>query len=460
MKRLPIRVRLTAAFAAAMAVVLTGLGFVVYDRFEESLIENVDQSLSSRAADLSALIERQGPVLPQAETDELSESEESFAQVLDPAGRVVDGTSRVEERPLLSQDEADRVADDEGVTFSRDEGPIEPDDPVRLLAVPVEVDQKQLVAVVGQAMDDNEESLATLRLLLLLGLPAALILASAAGYAVAAAALRPVDAMSRKAAAISDKNPDERLPVPPARDEIARLGDTLNSMLDRLEGAIERERGFVADASHELRTPLAILRTELELALREGRSEEELRAALRSASDESERLSRLADDLLLLARSDRGALPLKLGNVRADALLESVAERFRKAGRQVVAEAPPVEFQGDRLRLEQALGNLVANALAHGAEPVRLYSVRRGSDVELHVEDSGPGLPDDFAARAFERFSRPDSARTGGGAGLGLAIVEAVARAHGGRAGASGSDFWIAVPTLIDASFRRPTKVS
>jgi two-component system OmpR family sensor kinase len=308
--------------------------------------------------------------------------------------------------------------------------------------------------VVGQATDDNEESLTTLRLLLGIGLPIALILASLAGYAVAAAALRPVEAMRRKAADVSDERPGERLPIPPADDEIRRLGETLNAMLARLEAALERERGFVADASHELRTPLASLKTELELALRHDRTPDELRQALRSASEETDRLSRLADDLLVLARSDRGTLPLRQEKIAARELLDRVAAQFQP---NVDVDVPDgLQLTGDRLRLEQALGNLVANAITHGAGAVKMSARGEDGTVELHVEDDGPGIPPDFAERAFERFTRADEARGGANAGLGLAIVAAIARAHGGKAGFSprepGTDAWIALPALIESS--------
>ena len=156
----------------------------------------------------------------------------------------------------------------------------------------------------------RDESLERLRRELLLGSPLALLLATIAGYLLAGAALRPVEAMRRKASAISAQTPGSRLPVPSARDEVSRLAETLNDMLERLETAFEHERRFVADASHELRTPLALLRTELELALRHPRSREELEDALRSAAEETERLTALAADLLLIARADQGAVPI------------------------------------------------------------------------------------------------------------------------------------------------------
>ena len=398
MSRLSIRLRLTLAFAAAMALVLGVLGIVVYTRFENSLADNVDQSLRSRAGDIAAVVESSGPRLPRSERG-FVESEESFAQLLDSEGRVVDGSALADERPLIGRGEIAGAAEG-SVTVERDDA-VEEGDPARLFVVPA----GDHTLVVGQATDDNEEALATLRLLLLAGLPVTLILASLGAYALAGRALRPV------------------------------------------AQALERERGFVADASHELRTPLAVLKTELELALRDGRTEAELREALRSASEETDRLTRLADDLLVLARSDRGTLDLKVERVAVGELLDQVARRFRAVADVEVSSADGLAIRADPLRLEQALGNLVANAAQHGRAPIRISARRADGMVELHVEDAGTGLPPEFAGGAFERFTRADASRTGGGAGLGLAIVDAIARAHGGRAGASGADVWMALPT-------------
>src|SRR5262249_51511614 len=147
--------------------------------------------------------------------------------------------------------------------------------------------------------------------------PVALLLASLAGYLLAGVALRPVEAMRRRAAEISAETPGERLPVPATSDELERLGETLNEMLERLEDALRREREFVADAGHELRTPLALLRTELELALRHAESPDELRAAVRRSAAEVDRLAQLSEDLLLLARTEHGELPLNVETLEA-----------------------------------------------------------------------------------------------------------------------------------------------
>jgi signal transduction histidine kinase len=316
------------------------------------------------------------------------------------------------------------------------------DVPVRLLAGPARADGRRVVVVVGSALDDRDEELDRAATLLLIGGPVALLVASVAGYLLATAALRPVEDMRRRAAEISEREPGRRLPVPPADDEIGRLGRTLNEMLERLEAAFARERTFVADASHELRTPLAILKTELELAQRSARSVEELEAALRSAGEETDRLSQLADDLLVIARSDQGRLPIRRSRVDVRELLERVARRFapqaERAGVELRMEAAPgVLADVDEVRMEQALANLVDNALRYGAGPVELAARNSGDVLELSVRDHGPGFPPGLLAHAFERFTRGDAGRSTAGAGLGLAIVDAIATAHGGQVSAT-----------------------
>jgi two-component system OmpR family sensor kinase len=236
-----------------------------------------------------------------------------------------------------------------------------------------------------------------------------------------------------------------RLPQPEGDDEIARLARTLNDMLARLEAGLERERRFAAEASHELRTPLALLKAELELALRRPRSAEELRAAIASAAEETDRLAALAEDLLVLARSDEGELRLNEKAVPARPLLETVARRFapraEEAGVALDVDAPEaLAARGDVARLEQALGNLVDNALRYGAGTIRLAASGQDGSVLLSVSDEGQGFAEDFLPRAFERFSRPDGARASDAAGLGLAIVEAIARAHGGSVTAANAE--------------------
>jgi heavy metal sensor kinase len=438
---------LTLVFALAMAVVLAGAGWFLYLRVAADLSGSLDQSLRSRAQDVGALVQSRGSL--ENTRSPLIERGESFAELVGAEGRVLDSTPSVAGKPLLAETEL-RRARRKAAFFNRPSVP-GLDEPARLLAVPLERAGRRLVLVVGATRENRAETLASLRRAFLIGGPVALVLAALAGYLLAGAALRPIEAMRRRAREISTASLDERLPVPAARDEVARLGETLNEMLARIEAGLERERRFVADASHELRTPLALLRTELELALRPGRSPDELRQAIESAAVETDRLERITQDLLLLARSEQDELPLRLEAADAGDILRTVAGRFGRDGNLSVDVRAAPTVKVDRARLEQALGNMVDNALQHGGGTAVLSALARNGSVELHVVDEGSGFPPAFLPRAFERFSRADDARTGTGSGLGLAIVEMVARAHRGSAHAvnrpeRGADVWIALP--------------
>jgi two-component system OmpR family sensor kinase len=435
-----------------IAVVLAATGFFVYLQFQHEVGNTIDAGLRSRADELSAVVRQEGTSLA-AGGQHLVGKTDSFAEVLEPDGKVVDSSSTIGNEDLLDAEQLRAAAD--GAVFV-DRGPLPGlDEGSRLLAVPVRTSVGKRIVVVGASTAEIEDARTDLAQLLLLGLPAALILASIAGYGVAAAALRPVEAMRARAEEISTAAPDERLPVPATRDEVARLGETLNEMLARLGDALQRERAFVADASHELRTPLAILRTELDLALAEGRSPEELRAALASAAEETDRLSQLTDDLLTIAQTERGELPLRREPLRLGDTFESVERRFaRRAGeaarRLEVTEGGEIEPRADQLRLDQAIGTLVDNALRYGAGTIEISARAAGDTVEIHVTDEGEGFPVDFLDHAFERFSRAPGVREGG-SGLGLAIVATVSEAHGGSARAvnrpeGGADVWISIP--------------
>ena len=406
MSRLPIRVRLTVAFAAAMALVLAAAGLFVYVWVRADLDESVDDALAARAA----AVVRTGDAAAGLTGDD----EDGFAMVIggDRAGGARGPVERVSgEREVAGIDGTTRVL--------------------------VRGD-----VIVGQSLEDRDEVLAGLVAAFALGGPLAIALASLLGYALAGSAMRPVEAMRRRAAA-----GDERLPLPAAHDEIRRLGETLNGLLARLRGSLERERRFVADASHELRTPLAVLKTELEAALRAPDPDE----AISSAIEEVDRLSQLAEDLLVIARSSEGELPVRREPVAARPLLEGVRDRFAeraaRAGRAIEVVDGDMTVDADPMRLRQALGNLVDNALRHGEGDVVLRAQTDDGGVSLEVSDGGAGFAPDIAERAFERFARGDRARTRGGTGLGLAIVRAIAEAHGGRATLDGATVRVWMPS-------------
>jgi signal transduction histidine kinase len=423
--RLPIRLRLTVAFALAMLVVLAAAGWFVYSQLRDDLDESLNAGLESRASAVTA----SGEVTSGA----VGDSEEGFAQLLGRGGRVVD-TSGGLRGAALAPTELQRAAAGERVLVERRLPGIE--GTARVLAQPADGE----VVAVGRSLDDRDETLAGLVASFAVGGPIAVLVASVLGYGLATVGLRPVEAMRRRAEEVSLKPGDELLPLPAARDEVRRLGETLNEMLERLRRSFARERRFVADASHELRTPLAVIKTELENALRAGPDDPHLRAALTAALEECDHLTQLAEDLLVVARSADGELPVRVERLPARELLEGVRERFvDRAGRQArairVEAGDGLAVEADPLRMRQALGNLVDNALRHGDGEIVLGAVADdGGGVELRVSDAGPGFGEDIAGRAFERFARGDAARTRGGTGLGLAIVQAIAEAHGGEA--------------------------
>ncbi len=439
MSRLPIRARLTLPFAVGMAVMLAGAGLFIYSREGGALLSSVDQSLRGQSQEAAGRVEHGRSLL-----DRDSAAGPMVAQLVNRHGEVVQ-SSPTTLGPILDAQDLHAVLAGRTVWRSALIGGLQND--WRILAVP----NGSGAVLIAQSLEPREEALHRLVREFLLWGPAVLLLAILAGYGVAVAALRPVEAMRRRAAAIGATTPEKRLPVPAGRDELSRLAETLNEMLGRLQSALEHERRFVDDASHELRTPLALLKAELEIALRQPRSHAELEDALRSAADETDRLTRLAEDLLLVARADGGGLPVRLERVSARQMLVDVAARFEVRGAVVVAEGSDAELDADSMRLEQALGNLVDNALSHGEGQVVLSVASVGETVELHVTDDGPGFPPGFVDRAFDRFSRADEARGHGGTGLGLAIVELIARAHGGTASVAtrpggGADAWISLP--------------
>jgi signal transduction histidine kinase len=450
--RLPLRWRLTLAFVLVMAVVLAATGLFVYQRQQSNLDGAIERALRARADDVAALAQQSESGLREARPG-ASGRRPQVAQLLDASGDVLDRTPGLPTRPLLTSAEVAAARRGESVTTT---GTVFDDDPVRLMAERLRAQGQTLVVVVGQSLEERNRALSDLSGVLLVGGPGALLLASLTGYLLTGAALRPVEAMRERAAAISAADLDQRLPRVGTNDELGRLGRTLNEMLARIHTSVERERTFFSDASHELRSPLAVLRTELELIARERPTGRALQSATDSAIEETDRLSRLADDLLLLARADDHQLALRISSASVADLMHKAADRVRLqgngAGMQVRVEAPlDACVEVDAGRIGQALDNLLANALRHAHTRVELSARVEGTSVELHVTDDGPGFPPEFLRVAFERFARADTARTDDGVGLGLAIVRTIAEAHAGTAQASnrsggGADVSITLP--------------
>jgi two-component system OmpR family sensor kinase len=435
-----------------MAVVLTVTGLFVYQRQATNLDGAINRALRARAADVAALAQQSDTGLSDARPSGGRANRAELAELIDASGRVLDRTPGLPGHPLLTP--AAITSARRGATVLID-ARLVGDQPVRLLAEPVHAQDQKLVIVVAQSLQERNLALSDLRGVLLVGGPIALVLASLAGYLLTGAALRPVEMMRRQAAAISATDLDQRLAAG-GNDELGRLGQTLNEMLTRIHTSVERERTLVSDASHELRTPLAVLRTELELIGRERPTGPALQIAISSAIEETDRLSQLADDLLLLARADDHQLTIDPSRLAATELLHQAADRARRqpnaANKQITIDAThDAEILADQDRAAQAIDNLLTNALRHANTHVHLSARPNGAFVTLHVIDDGPGFPPDFLPHAWERFARADTARTEDGAGLGLAIVRTIAEAHNGQAHATntatgGADVWITLP--------------
>ena len=434
--RLPLRLRLTLVFSIGMAIVLLGLGTFAYLRVSDALLASVDAGLRSRAQVLANAVGSVDARNVVTANGKLIDPDEAFAQILDASGQLVEASSAVSDAPLLAASELTSLT--EPLFITRQLNP--QDDAVRLLAVAVNGSPRRVV-IVGATLGDVIE--ATQRFLLVMATigPLAVLLTSGAGWLLAGAALRPVEQMRREAAAVSASEPTRRLPVPQTGDELARLATTLNSMLDRLQEALERERRFVDDASHELRTPLATLRAGIDLALARRREVPELEATLRSAQEDVQRLQRLADDLLLLARTRGGRIPVHRVETSLAVLMARSARsvEIQASAASVTVDLEPADgtVAVDPDRIEQALRNLLENAIRSTppGSVVRVSARRVDGLVRFVVADNGPGFRPDLLSRAFEPFTRGEVDATAPiGAGLGLSIVRAVAEAHGGSA--------------------------
>jgi signal transduction histidine kinase len=432
----PLRIRLALIFAAATAVVLAVGGLVFVNQLSSGVRRTTDSTLTTRAANIANALAEPGSrpveVLEKSRAAPLPLGG-SEAQIVDRNGKVL-AASATSRTPMLRADVV-RKARSGALHFTGGT-----DAPQRYIVVGLTHRGEPMSIVVRSDLQAGDEAIDRVERLFLLGGVPLVLLAGVAGWLIARAALRPVERMRSEVAAMTDDEVGPVLDLPRTRDEIAALTTTMNDLLERVRRARLRERRFVAEAGHELRTPLTILQGELELADRPGRSVDELRETLRVAQDEALRLGRLAEDLLLLARSDSNDMNLRRHQTDVAALVEqSVATRERHdATRAVAIEVHnevnlTVDLDPDRFR--QAVDNLIDNALRHApsGSTIEVRIEQRGTDVACIVLDRGPGFALDFIERAMDRFAKPTSQHDGG-AGLGLSIVQSIAIAHGGRA--------------------------
>jgi heavy metal sensor kinase len=441
-RTLSLRTKLTLWYASLMAVALTASAVIAHMYLSRSLRRAVDAALTEQVQLIEMRLRAlaQGRELPEARTERLALAP-AFVELITPEGDVADVAAASEAaRVPLRPEMLERVR--------RSRAPLGEDARTRDGRALRVVTWRALNARgeveyfirAGYVTEDIRRAERKLAGALLVTTALALIGASLGGMLLTTRALRPVDRLTRAARAITAHNLTERVEVPLGQDELTRLAETFNHMIARLEDAFERERRFTDEAAHELRTPLAILRSDLEIALRRERSVEDYRQVLRRCLDEVLRLGRLTDDLLLLARSASGRLALDLAPLRLDALCRDVLEQMHPIAEarrldlvlEDSGEALPV--CGDPRRLRQLLLNLLDNALKFTPPGGRviLRTSRTTTHARLEVEDTGRGIPAEDLPHIFERFSRRPSEETTG-AGLGLAISRWIVEAHGGR---------------------------
>ncbi|WP_433225175.1 sensor histidine kinase [Microtetraspora malaysiensis] len=447
-RRRSLRFRLTATASAVLALALAASAYVFVGVLGKALAGTIDDEVYQRAREVVALADdgRLG--------DRIVTTDNTIVQVLDSSGRIVNATPGTDRLvPLLGADRRERAVRSGRPVFL-DGRPYGIPGPLRARVLSADAGRTVIAA---RSFTEVQGSLTTTGHVLIVGTPLLLVLLAAASWLVIGRTLRPIALLRRGAAEISGTARARRLPVPESRDEVHSLATTLNDMLARLEAAGARQRALISDASHELRSPLASIRLQLEVALSHPEGQD-WRETAEGVLEDTMRLSRLAEDLLALARLDEGRTARR-EPVDLAALVERAVERHGVTG----DIAPGVTVDGDALDLGRVLTNLVANAVRHAtstvvvalrAEPPGAGAPRSGSGsapgrgsagiarggatgagvAVLTVTDDGPGIPAEDRERVFDRFTRLDSARSRdeGGAGLGLAIVRDTVRAHGG----------------------------
>jgi len=507
---LSLRIRLTLMYSALVALTVMAFAVVAYYTVSNELSTNLDASLSRVAQSLHSVIKKQqqsvkrpltpvkkekrgkgqgadyfeflrksslrdfvGPIPPidtveSSETDPvwsavyehmLLNSSNYLIQVSDRSGRTVWRTENltVDSLPTYKQffERGATVIDSRIYSYYMMRG-------TRYRMVLYQGDVAEVTA--AYPADEVDATLRKLFGYLLYALPSTLFISLFAGYILARRSLRPVDVITRSARQITARNLAQRLPMPPTNDEIARLTETLNEMIARLETSFAQIRQFTSDASHELKTPLAILMGELEIAMRKPLSTEEYRATLTSCLEEVERLTSVVQGLLDLSRADTGQFHIDLRPVNLSSMLNDIADDVLILADQQHVDvessvASGVIVAGDKVRLHQALLNVMENAVKYTPEKGNVWITlsSSGADAVVTVRDTGIGIPADELPFIYDRFYRVDKARSRGtqGAGLGLSIVKWIIDAHKGTIGVSsqegsGTTFIIRLPLHVD----------
>lgn len=438
-----VRVRTTIAATLVVGVALALGGLVLVVLLRSAMTDSVQTAAESRAEDMVALLTSGMP--PALLT--LDDSEGSMVQVLDALGGVAASSSNIAGRPPIAE-----LLTEEARTLDRP--PIRTAHPYR--AVARSTPDGQYLVLVARSLEPVSEGSRVVIVSLLGGVPILLVLVAVTTWEVTGMSLRPVEGIRSQVAEISDTELNRRVPEPAGDDEIARLARTMNAMLDRLQDSRDRQRRFVSDASHELRSPIASIRNQIETVLAHPNGAGTAGLPPELLPDllaEDLRMQALVEDLLLLARADEKNLTAVARPVDLDDVVLAEARRLRQRGAVTVdtRDVSAGRVLGDANALRRLVRNLADNAERHAGSVVRLGVRSVSGQVRLTVADDGPGVPPAEREHIFERFVRLDDARARdtGGAGLGLAIVAAVAEAHRGAVhveGGTGARFVVVLP--------------
>ena len=444
-----VRTRLTFWYAGVLALSLIAFAVLVYYAAAGTFYARQDELLRSTAETVaSAYVQELEEEESVAKANDVVLAQMVFpnryVEVADADGRVVAWSSNLAGHLLTVPSQTRREASQGGSSF------VVLND-LRVAVVPLSQDQsKQLgFAIVAEPLSVIDEGLRRLRRNFFAGVPLILLLASLGGYFLARKSLSPIALMNQQTQRITAENLSSRLDVANPRDEVGRLAMTINALLARMDAAFQEQKRFIADASHELRTPLAVLRGETEVALQQERATVEYRDSLELIKDEAERLSRIVENLFVLARQpiDAPSLvkePVNLNEVVADCARAAQVLAIQKGLRlRVQSSLPKVSVNGDDEMLKRMLLNLLDNAVkytpADGEISVTLVS--QDGNALIIVSDTGIGIPAEDQPHIFDRFYRVDKARSRalGGAGLGLSIARSIVRGHGGSLSVSSS---------------------
>jgi two-component system, OmpR family, sensor kinase len=464
-----VRARLTLWTMSLLAAAFLVLGGAAYGLLSYSLLRGVDDALKSVARATADRMEARSSGIVPSEIQEIfrrffgQTPWEPYFQMLDPREDRDARPGSLEARRLPLSPEALENARQGKLTYETLEG-VEAY-PVRILTAPVMRGGRPVRVIrVGTSLRNVAETRGRFLLVMAGLLPVGLVLAGLGGWVLARRALRPVDRMVEAARRISAERLAERVEETGAGDELDRLAQTFNRMLSRLDAAFQQVRRFSADASHELQTPLTALRGELEVALRSSRTPEEYQETLKSALEEIERIARLVEGLLILARAESGALRMDRRPVDLAELVEEVYWRLKVLADERSVDLrmtglEPVTVTGDRDRLRRLLVNLVDNAVKYTGPggQVGLSVAREGERVRVEVSDTGRGIPLEEQEQIFQPFFRSEAVLSEQGSGLGLSIARSIALAHGGELSVEsepgkGSTFRVGLPVETQAA--------